>query len=148
MPSKPRPPAVSERSPAAELHEPPALAAQPTAAAPATPSTAAAPPAPAQPLSAVVSSSLLEETQLLANVQRALSAAAPTKALALIDQHRTQFPHGELAQERDAARVFALCALGRAGDAQRERQRFLRNWPDSPLGARVRAGCTPPRRPR
>jgi hypothetical protein len=114
----------------------------------------AAPASEARPLEAVtpvpveVVSSLLEETQLLASAQRALSAGAAAKALLLIDQHRARFPHGALAQERDAARVLALCALGRRADAQRERHAFLRSWPDSPLSARVRAGCSTSQRAR
>jgi hypothetical protein len=50
-----------------------------------------------------------------------------------------------IAAVKFAARVFALCALGRAADAQRAAQHFLRVWPDSPLGARIRAGCAKPR---
>jgi hypothetical protein len=113
----------------------------PSASAPTLPVPAT--PVPAQPAAA---SSLLEETRLIAEAQRALNAGAPGKALALIEQHSRRFAEGDLAQERDAARVLALCALGRSGDAQRARQAFARSWPDSPLAARVRAVCPPLRR--
>jgi hypothetical protein len=138
-------------------HKPTAESAQPAPLAPRpAPASEARPPGEARPNQALapapapveVASSLLEETRLLASAQRALSAGAAAKALLLIDQHRARFPQGALAQERDAARVLALCALGRRADAQRERHAFLHTWPDSPLSARVRAGCSAAQRTR
>jgi hypothetical protein len=84
---------------------------------------------------------LAEETQLLADAQRALSAGTPERALALIEAHKARFPQGDLSQEREAARVVALCALGRVREAGRARANFLRAWPSSPLASRVRAAC-------
>lgn len=91
---------------------------------------------------AVEESTLLEETLLLAKAQSAISAGVPGRALPWIEQHRARFSHGELAQERDAAEVFALCALHRTASARRARLQFLRVWPDSPLADRVRGACS------
>jgi hypothetical protein len=99
---------------------------------------------PSIPPSADASSTLLEEAKLLAAAQRALNAGNARRALRWLAEHRERFAGGALAQEREAAQVFALCALGRAVDAQRHAQRFVDHWPDSPLGARVRAGCPKP----
>lgn len=122
----------------------PAVLAQPTATDP--PATSAAPADDATSSSARAASSrrasnLLAETELLAAAQRALNGGSPARALELLDRHRTRFHRGALAPERDAARVLALCALGREAQAERERQRFVRNWPDSPLRERIHAGC-------
>jgi hypothetical protein len=130
---------------------PPAqLATTPSVANPAAvtrPMAAVAEPALA-PSPAPAPSHLLEETRLIADAQRALNGGASAKALAILEQHRSRFPSGELAQERDAARVFALCALGRNADAQRARRAFGTSWPDSPLGVRVRGGCVSARKAR
>jgi RNA polymerase sigma-70 factor (ECF subfamily) len=84
---------------------------------------------------------LLEETQLMVDAQRLLNGGAPDSAMALLDRHRALFPGGKLAQERDAARILALCALGRTGEARRARDRFEQDWPGSALSRRVRASC-------
>lgn len=95
--------------------------------------------APAPPSAA--SSSLSEEAHLITQAQRALTAGNPAKALALVEQHWRSYGQGALAQERDAARIIALCALGRERDAREARRQFLRDWPGSALAARVRAAC-------
>ena len=86
-------------------------------------------------------SRLQAETRLIAEVQRALTAGAPARALQVIEQHRGEFPRGALVPEREASRVLALCALGRHVEANAARERFAREWPESLLLARVRAAC-------
>lgn len=85
--------------------------------------------------------SLAAETRLIAEAQSKLSEGAPARALALLDQHREEFPRGDLVPEREAARVLALCALGRSAEAKTVRARFEHDFSSSPLLARVRAGC-------
>lgn len=126
----------------------PAATTQPSAARPTpSPTLATAPSAMApQPSAAAptrtASRSLQAETALLARAQRALGAGTPAAALPWIQQHAARFPNGELAQEREAARVLALCALQRTNEAHTAIQSFLRTWPTSPLADRVRAACT------
>lgn len=108
---------------------------QPSAAASATSQPSAAEPA------ALANGSLNAETVLLARAQRALGSGSPGDALPWIQQHAARFPNGALAQEREAARVLALCALKRTGEARRATQQFLRVWPSSPLADRVRTAC-------
>lgn len=125
-----RVPTASTPSPAAALQTPP------ISPVPAEPQEqAAAPSRRPEP------SHLSEETRLVAAAQRALNAAAPDQALPLLEQHRRRFPRGELAQERDAAHALALCAAGRRAEAHAAVQHFLREWPHSPLTARVRSAC-------
>ena len=84
---------------------------------------------------------LATETRLLAQAQSQLNDGAAARALALLDQHRAKFPRGELVPEREAARVLALCALGRTAQAESARARFEHQFSSSPLLVRVRAGC-------
>jgi len=85
--------------------------------------------------------SLAEETRLLQAAQRELARKNASAALALLDEHAARFPRGVLAQERSAARVLALCDLGRSGDARRAAEAFVRSSPQSPLIPRLRASC-------
>lgn len=110
--------------------------------APSAPEVAPAVPDPPTPNLSVVPvvkrksaapSTLDEESKLLAAAQNFLRSDAPAQALARLEQHRRRFPHGALAQEREAARVAALCALGRTSEADRAANRFRTGWPDSAL---------------
>jgi hypothetical protein len=86
-------------------------------------------------------STLLEETDLLRRAQTSLQAGDAAAALARLDELGARHPDGLLREERLAARVVALCAAGRAGDARREAERFLLEAPLSIHAARVRASC-------
>ena len=48
---------------------------------------------------------------------------------------------GVLREEQRAARILALCAAGRTGEAKAEAQRFLAESPRSPMAERVRSSC-------
>lgn len=85
--------------------------------------------------------SVAGEVALLKDAQLALAAGDGTAALALLEQHAKRFPGGALVAERMAARVFALCELGRQEQARSAAQAFLRVAPDSPLVPRVMASC-------
>jgi hypothetical protein len=99
------------------------------------------------PGSATVSApkdSVVEEAALLHAARGALAGGDAKAALALLDEHGARFPKGALVAERQAARVFALCALGRSIEARRAASAFLAQNPRSPLAARVRDACEPP----
>jgi len=81
------------------------------------------------------------EARALAKVQSALKEGLNAEALRLVEEQRQQFAHGELQQERDAARIVALCAVGRVADARSAARDFLSNSPRSPFAARIRASC-------
>ncbi|WP_438010685.1 hypothetical protein WME89_19760 [Sorangium sp. So ce321] len=87
-------------------------------------------------------STLPGELALLRGAQGALRAGDAGRALALLEDHAAEFRDGALREERRAARVFALCALGRIDESRAEAARFLRDAPRSPLAERVRAACT------
>jgi len=94
-----------------------------------------------QPMAPSAPSSLVEESRALAEVQSALSAQNPGRALQLLAAQDREFSVGALGQERAAARVFALCEAGLTSEAESARARFLQRFPQSPLAKRVSAGC-------
>jgi hypothetical protein len=85
--------------------------------------------------------SLAQEVALLSRASSELHGGNPQAALAALDEHQRKFPGGVLTQERSAARVQALCALGRTKEAQSELARLARTSPNSPLEARARKAC-------
>jgi hypothetical protein len=81
------------------------------------------------------------ELALLTDAQRALKQGDSERALAALDQHKSEHPDGALARERAGIRAVALCESGRIEEGKREARRFLSRNPKSPLAGRVRAAC-------
>jgi hypothetical protein len=104
----------------------------PDEAAPAPVAAAAAPAIPAE-------DPLVAETRRLREAHGALQAGDAQKALALLGEEG-----GQLGEERAAARVLALCQLGKVAEMEAARAAFLRDHPRSPLASRVGAGCSNP----
>jgi hypothetical protein len=103
-------------------------------AEPAAPEPAEA--APAEPLD------LAAELRLLSSIRAALRRGDSDAALAGIAEHKQKFgAAGALVQELRAHEVEALCAAGRAAEARRLADEFLRRYPDSPHRARVAGEC-------
>jgi hypothetical protein len=84
-------------------------------------------------------STLVQETTLLRDADRALRAGDTATALSRLDQHATRFPRGVLAPERDAERFVVMCELHAADP--RAVDQFLTKHPGSLLAARVRRAC-------
>jgi hypothetical protein len=123
--------------------EPPRVAPAPTGDAPADVPAVPEPPsvekrAPAASRSA---DSLAQEVAILSRAGAELHAGRPATALKTLEEHQRKFPGGVLAQERTAARVRALCALGRTNEARAELARLTRTSPNSPHVARARKAC-------
>jgi hypothetical protein len=85
--------------------------------------------------------SLAREVAILSRASADLHAGRPAAALAALAEHQRRFPTGMLALERSAARVQALCALGRTEEARVELARLSRTSPSSPHEARARKAC-------
>ena len=98
-------------------------------------------PVPAQEPSPSVSAAIGAEVALLGQANGEMQAGRASQALALLDEHVRRFPSGALAEERQAARILALCAVGRADESREARGQFLREHPQSPQVARVRGAC-------
>ncbi|HET6283574.1 MAG TPA: hypothetical protein VFH73_21645 [Polyangia bacterium] len=84
---------------------------------------------------------LLAELSLLNRAQRAWRQGAAGKALDLAQQHAQRYPRSKLALERDAVRVFALCALGRRHQAHSLAIAIVKRAPRSPLRTSVEESC-------
>lgn len=89
-------------------------------------------------------STLSEEATLLERAQRALAAREPGVALETLAEHERRFPRGALAEEREAAKVLALCALGRVNEARALARAFVNASPRSVLVPRVEHSCAAP----
>ncbi len=85
--------------------------------------------------------SLEAETALIADAQRAIVDHDFARALAKLDEHAKTFPSGVLTEERNAARILALCGAGRTAEGRSLRAAFLRDHPRSPMAARVGSAC-------
>jgi len=131
-----------------------AVSAQPTAAvgASSAPEIAPGPSAPVaaiasnrvadtQKLSARSGDGLAEEVALLSRAETELHAGRPAKALLALAEHQRKFPRGALAEERTAARIQALCALGRNDEANAQLTKLLHISPNSAHEERARQAC-------
>ncbi|AKU98616.1 hypothetical protein AKJ09_05280 [Labilithrix luteola] len=81
------------------------------------------------------------EMAVMREVQVALRSHDAARALAALDAHDARFGGGALAEERAAARVIALCDLGRQAEASAARSAFLASFPRSLQAERVRRAC-------
>jgi hypothetical protein len=85
--------------------------------------------------------SLAAELDLLHRAQAAWRAREAGSALALLDEHRTRYPHSMLGPERDALQVLTLCELARKDEATRLAHSVLARAPHSPLRASLEQSC-------
>ncbi|MEI9948844.1 MAG: hypothetical protein WDO74_07625 [Pseudomonadota bacterium] len=88
---------------------------------------------------------LAEEVALLSRAETELHAGRPAKALLALGEHQRKFPRGVLAEERTAARIQALCALGRNDEANAQLTQLLHISPKSAHEERARQACRGPR---
>ena len=143
------PPAIAAPAPSVETATLVATATvTSTAVAPPSPAPvipmgtpAATAPATAAAETAPVPSPLDAEIALVRDAREALRVGNPARALALLDDHARRFSGGALAEDSDALRIQALCALGRAGEARGLATRFLASHSASPYAPSVRASC-------
>lgn len=134
----------------------PSSPARALAPAPAPDPTPAPAPAPAPPPARTVARSvpiatstkpttttdtLAEEARLLRAAHASLAAGDGRGAMTALDEHASRFPRGALSEEREAGRVLALCAQGRAVEARAAASAFVATSPRSPLAAQVRRSC-------
>jgi hypothetical protein len=84
---------------------------------------------------------LLVELTLLHRAQKAWQDGKPQLALDLVQKHSHMYPHSQLALERDAVRVFALCGLGRTAEASSLASELLGKAPRSPLRTSIEESC-------
>jgi len=81
---------------------------------------------------------LAQEVALLTHATSALNAGHVREALSVLAEHERRFPEGVLSIERRGAKAKALCALGRASEAQAELAQLP---PDSLAATRAGQNC-------
>ncbi|HVH42843.1 MAG TPA: hypothetical protein VM925_10890, partial [Labilithrix sp.] len=100
-----------------------------------------APPPPAPATSVTAAPTTVADAQgeraLIDTARTALARGLASDALAATDSHAKRFPHGRLAEEREALAVQALVAKGDAPAARTRAARFRRSFPDSIFRAAV-----------
>ena len=84
---------------------------------------------------------LAEEVAILSRATNSLQSGRASEALRVLEEHQRKFANGELTEERYAARIQALCALGRRSEATAELARLSRMAPGSPHLSRAREYC-------
>jgi hypothetical protein len=129
---------------------PPTTPAAPAELAPSTPapdvrapesaSVEASGNAPPAPKGATPSQPVESEAAFLERA-RATLASNPSRALALANLHRSRYPSGVLAQEREVIAIEALKRLGRADEAARRSGDFSNRYPGSAYGRKLDASA-------
>jgi hypothetical protein len=76
-------------------------------------------------------SELARERALLDVARADAAQGEPEQVLAVVAQHRRQFPRGRLTEEREALAIRALLSLGRTGEARQRAQAFRAAYPNS-----------------
>ncbi len=137
----PAPPSRVEPAPPPPAEVEPEPAPEPAIAAPApAPKTVPAPRAVREaPPPADRDAALASERAVLEIARTALSRQKPEDALEALTRHARVFPHGQLAEERDALEVQALVGAGRNEEAHRSAARFRQRYPTSLLAPAVDA---------
>lgn len=108
----------------------------------ASPAPAAPPPAPALPRQRAAQkprptlpapSTLNHERALLDRARTALARRDASSALEALELHGTDYPKGQLREEREALRVHVLMLLGKPEEARGAFSSFRSEYPQSPL---------------
>jgi hypothetical protein len=84
---------------------------------------------------------LAAELTLLHAAKEAWQEGQARSALELVQKHARLYPHSQLASEREALRVFALCGLGRTSEAREAASVVLTKAPGSPFRAAIEESC-------
>ena len=128
----------ADPAPAATI--PPALPTADPAPEPRVEGASSAP-RPTARSSSAPSDPLQEEVRILSRAEQQLNSGHAEEALRTLAEHERRFPDGALAEERMAARVQCLCALGRLPAARADLAKFAHAYPRSPYVDRARRFC-------
>jgi len=118
--------------------QPSAPAETPAADLPAT-ARPTATPVPQPATSTEPASRIGAELSILEQARAALAAGNPARALSILDEYATRFPHASMAPEAAVLRIEALERAGDAPAARRVADAFLLANPESPYAGRVRS---------
>jgi hypothetical protein len=91
----------------------------------------------AAPAEAMPSNDMLAREVPLIDAGRSELATSPSRALAALEAHRREFPHGQLAAEREFLAVQALVQMNRIADAKKRADDLAARFPTSSYAARA-----------
>lgn len=80
---------------------------------------------------------LAAEMKLMRDARSALNGGRPRAALRHLARHTTEFPSAQMAEDREALRVTALCDAGDGDAAKQAATAFARRYGSSPHAASV-----------
>lgn len=120
----------------------PATATLPSASA-SSPPVVLAPQKSASGTGALSPSWLREESAGIVEARQALRSGNFALTLSRLEQLRARFPHGALAQEREALTIETLGRSGAGAEARRRARAFLSNYPKSPYASTVERYARP-----
>jgi hypothetical protein len=112
---------------------PPAPAAEPAAASASPSSPSLAPP------KTPLASSIREESSLIDQIREAVAQGEGTRALSLLEKHRTRFPRPVFQPEALFLKMRAHASLGNERAARAVAKRLLDAYPNGPQAAAARA---------
>lgn len=78
------------------------------------------------------------ESRKVATARNLMRSGQPRAALVALEEARSDFPNGELSQEREALAIETLRVLGESAEARRRAEAFLARYPTSPHAAIAR----------
>lgn len=139
-------PAVSgEESPASLAPQPVPNPKQRSPARTRTQSGSPRPRVPGAPEAVEAVEGLRAEMALIAAAKAALHRGEPAAALRTLEEHARRFARGQMLEDRRVLRIEALCAGGKARQANAEVVTFAEAFPSSAHIERLRALCPLPR---
>jgi len=141
LPVAPKTPMQRSAPRALEAPLPPVVEREPAPEAPVTEPRETRQPSPERPKRP---ETLAEELDLLHDAQAKWRNRDAAGALDLIARHKQRYPKSALAPEREALRVFSLCAAGRVDEARAVARRSFAKAPRSPLRTAVEESCAKP----
>jgi hypothetical protein len=131
--ARPQAPVAIPAETVAEAAPPPAeTETEPASEPPRSGHATGAPRSHARAAARATSDSLAEEVRLLSHAEQQLSDGAGDGALETLAEHERRFPRGALTEQRIAARVEALCSVGRYPEARADLAKLAKAYPRSP----------------
>jgi len=98
-------------------------------------------PKPAGDPAPAVDATIAAEMALLKRAHKAIASGNHARALEKVEQHAKSFPKSMLAEERELARIRALCGLGKQAAADKAAASFRKRFARSHLVKRLDGTC-------
>ncbi|HEX2730855.1 MAG TPA: hypothetical protein VHM70_04590 [Polyangiaceae bacterium] len=88
-------------------------------------------------------SATLEDLRLLREASQALRQGDSARAQSLLNEHKERFPDSVVANERRGLGLLARCGSEPSASLRAEAERYLTQFPSSPVAESIRKQCLP-----